>query len=85
MEADGVVEGFSKSIELHGLKFNKLIGKLIIIIMIHFDVIYVFTFYTLTYQTYINIIYRRWGQQRYETTSGNTTIWTKLFYRKNRM
>ncbi|KAL4126400.1 hypothetical protein QTP88_010622 [Uroleucon formosanum] len=26
MEADGVIEGFSKSIELHGLKFNKLIG-----------------------------------------------------------
>lgn len=32
MEADGVIEGFSKSIELHGLKFNKLIGKRIIII-----------------------------------------------------
>ncbi|XP_050065594.1 uncharacterized protein LOC126554578 [Aphis gossypii] len=26
MEADGVAEGFLKSIELHGLKFNKLIG-----------------------------------------------------------
>lgn len=27
MEADGIVEGFSKSIEMHGLKFNKLIGN----------------------------------------------------------
>lgn len=27
MEADGVVEGFLKSIEMHNLKFNKLIGK----------------------------------------------------------
>jgi len=26
MEADAVAEGFKKSIELHGLKFNKLIG-----------------------------------------------------------
>jgi len=26
MEADGVVEGFMKSIEMHNLKFNKLIG-----------------------------------------------------------
>lgn len=29
MEADGVAEGFVKSIELHGLKFNKLIGRII--------------------------------------------------------
>lgn len=27
MEADAVAEGFKRSIELHGLKFNKLIGK----------------------------------------------------------
>lgn len=27
MEADGIAEGFLKSIELHGLKFNRLIGK----------------------------------------------------------
>jgi len=27
MEADGVLEGFSKSIEMHGLKYNCLIGK----------------------------------------------------------
>jgi len=26
MEADGVVEGFSRSIEMHGVKYNKLIG-----------------------------------------------------------
>ncbi|CAI6376062.1 unnamed protein product [Macrosiphum euphorbiae] len=26
MEADGVVEGFLKSLEMHGLKFNRLIG-----------------------------------------------------------
>lgn len=38
MEADGVVEGFLKSIELHGLKFNKLIGKRIIIRMINFTI-----------------------------------------------
>lgn len=29
MEADGIVEGFSKSVEMHGLKFNKLIGNII--------------------------------------------------------
>jgi len=28
MEADGVVEGFLKSVEMHGLKFNRIIGKL---------------------------------------------------------
>lgn len=28
MEADGVLEGFSKSIEMHGLKYNCLIGKI---------------------------------------------------------
>lgn len=27
MEADGIVEGFMNSINMHGLKFNKLIGK----------------------------------------------------------
>jgi len=27
MEADGVVEGYSRSIEMHGLKYNKLIGR----------------------------------------------------------
>lgn len=27
MEADGVLEGFTKSIEMHGLKYNHLIGK----------------------------------------------------------
>jgi len=26
MEADGVAEGFLKSVELHGLKFKRLIG-----------------------------------------------------------
>ena len=29
MEADAVAEGFKRSIELHGLKFNKLIGTLL--------------------------------------------------------
>lgn len=29
MEADGIVEGFSKSVEMHGLKFNKLIGNIL--------------------------------------------------------
>jgi hypothetical protein len=28
MEADGVVEGFLKSKEMHGLKFNRIIGKI---------------------------------------------------------
>lgn len=28
MEADGVVEGFLKSVEMHGLKFNRIIGKI---------------------------------------------------------
>jgi hypothetical protein len=28
MEADGVVEGFLKSQEMHGLKFNQIIGKI---------------------------------------------------------
>lgn len=28
IEADGIAEGFLKSIEMHGLKFNKLIGIL---------------------------------------------------------
>lgn len=27
MEADGILEGFTKSIEMHGLKYNRLIGK----------------------------------------------------------
>lgn len=26
MEADGVLEGFLNSVQMHGLKFNKLIG-----------------------------------------------------------
>lgn len=29
IEADGVVEGFQKSIEMHNLKYNKLIGMFI--------------------------------------------------------
>jgi len=29
MEADGVVEGFSRSIEMHVLKYNKLISNYI--------------------------------------------------------
>lgn len=27
MEADAIAEGFKRSVEMHGLKFNKLIGK----------------------------------------------------------
>lgn len=27
MEADGILEGFSSSLKMHGLKYNKLIGK----------------------------------------------------------
>jgi len=27
IEADGVAEGFKKSVELHGVKFSKLIGN----------------------------------------------------------
>lgn len=27
MEADGVLEEFTKTIAIHGLKFNRLIGK----------------------------------------------------------
>lgn len=26
MEADGIVEGFLNSVQMHGLKYNKLIG-----------------------------------------------------------
>jgi len=29
METDGIVEGFLKSVEMHGLKYNRLIGKCI--------------------------------------------------------
>jgi hypothetical protein len=28
MEADAVVEGFSSSLRMHGLKYNKLIGNM---------------------------------------------------------
>jgi hypothetical protein len=34
MEADGISEGFSRSIELHGLKFNRLIGIILSILNI---------------------------------------------------
>lgn len=27
MEADAILEGFTQSISMHGLKYNKLIGK----------------------------------------------------------
>jgi len=27
MEADGIADGFKQSIEMHGLKYNKLIGR----------------------------------------------------------
>lgn len=27
IEADGIAEGFQKSVELHGVKFSKLIGN----------------------------------------------------------
>jgi len=30
MEADGIMEGFLNSMSMHGLKYNKLIGKLYI-------------------------------------------------------
>jgi len=29
MEADGIAEGFSKSVEMHGLKYSRLIGNII--------------------------------------------------------
>lgn len=34
MEADAIADGFSKSIELHGIKFNKLIGMKVKIIVL---------------------------------------------------
>jgi hypothetical protein len=34
MGADGISEGFAKSIELHGLKFNRLIGIILSILNI---------------------------------------------------
>lgn len=34
MEADGIVEGFMNSINMHGLKFNKLIGNNLIMLLI---------------------------------------------------
>jgi len=30
MEADGIAEGFNKSIEMHGLKYTRLIGIIIL-------------------------------------------------------
>jgi len=36
MEADAIADGFSKSIELHGIKFNKLIGIYYLIYIILF-------------------------------------------------
>lgn len=32
IEADGVAEGFMRSVELHNLKFNRLIGKIYILL-----------------------------------------------------
>ncbi len=29
MEADGIADGFKQSIQMHGLKYNKLTGKLL--------------------------------------------------------
>jgi len=29
MEADGIAEGFAKSVEMHGLKYSRLIGIII--------------------------------------------------------
>jgi len=37
IEADAVAEGFKKSVEMHGLKFNKLIGKIIIYIINYYN------------------------------------------------
>jgi len=37
MEADSIAEGFKRSMELHGLKYNKLIG---IFVLIHIKIIY---------------------------------------------
>jgi hypothetical protein len=34
MEADGISEGFARNIELHGLKFNRLIGIILSILNI---------------------------------------------------
>lgn len=31
MEADGIAEGFVRSVELHGLKFNRLIGNIVFV------------------------------------------------------
>lgn len=33
MEADSVVEGFSNSIAMHGIKYNRLIGKIILFLL----------------------------------------------------
>lgn len=32
IEADAIAEGFKISVQMHGLKFNKLIGKIVFII-----------------------------------------------------
>ena len=37
IEADAVAEGFKKSVEMHGLKYNKLIGKIIIYIINYYN------------------------------------------------
>lgn len=43
MEADGIVEGFSKSVEMHGLKFNKLIGNIIYYIKLPYNELQLFS------------------------------------------
>lgn len=44
MEADGIIEGFINSMSMHGLKYNKLIGKLN----------YIFHFLNYTYKFYFS-------------------------------
>jgi len=46
MEADGVVQGFSNSVEMHGLKYNCLIGKF------KFKKFHTITFFIISYNYY---------------------------------
>lgn len=44
MEADAIIEGFKQSVEMHGLKYNKLIGKIFNFYILRFCQTYTFVY-----------------------------------------
>jgi len=52
MEADGIVDGFLKSVEMHGLKYNRLIGKCTLFI-------YILRFFLISNLKYVNNNYKK--------------------------